>query len=478
MSTPKKPKAVPKLAAIAGKMPLPRRAYVIAALAILWLVIIGVGLVLFYHGRALPNVSTGGLQVGNMTSDEIRTAINQLPEPNVTFNNAGQKLKVPLSTIGVKIDVDSTLREVLRIGRRSDWLSNLWLWQTRQIPLVFANDPGKLKLFLQTHYPSIFIDPKDAQLMYNPGLNQFTIKPGSEGRGVDLRAFEASLPELALNPHDIELQVKPGPVKPLIGEDGLQLTRKSANKRIRLAVQFKLHDKVVYKADIDSIASWIHFIPNFVDGTSHVEFDQAKIKQYITSTVSPSIIAPPVARKVVIDRQSDAKNIISAGQDGHVIDNADTLANNILQALKRGEDIEQTVTIVPAHYKTVTMKGYGKWIEVDLTKQTTTLYVGDNPVASYLISSGRARTPTRPGEFAIYAKMPLKTMTGTILGEYYYVPDIPWVSFFDGGEAFHGTYWHHNFGHPMSHGCINMTIADAKVLYDFAPIGTKVIVHY
>jgi lipoprotein-anchoring transpeptidase ErfK/SrfK len=105
------------------------------------------------------------------------------------------------------------------------------------------------------------------------------------------------------------------------------------------------------------------------------------------------------------------------------------------------------------------------------------MYLDNTVVAQYLISSGKAATPTAIAEGRIYAKYPVQTMTGTINGEYYYVPNIKWVSYFYGGEAFHGTYWHDNFGHPMSHGCINMTEADAKVLYDFAPIGTKVIVH-
>ena len=52
------------------------------------------------------------------------------------------------------------------------------------------------------------------------------------------------------------------------------------------------------------------------------------------------------------------------------------------------------------------------------------------------------------------------------------------MSYFNGDEGFHGTYWHNNFGTPMSHGCINMTIPQAKELYDWAYRGTEVSVHY
>ena len=70
------------------------------------------------------------------------------------------------------------------------------------------------------------------------------------------------------------------------------------------------------------------------------------------------------------------------------------------------------------------------------------------------------------------------------IGTYYYLPGVPWVQFFGNaqipwsrGYSFHGTYWHNNFGHPMSHGCINMKTPDAKWLYDWAPMGTPVNIY-
>ena len=48
--------------------------------------------------------------------------------------------------------------------------------------------------------------------------------------------------------------------------------------------------------------------------------------------------------------------------------------------------------------------------------------------------------------------------------------------FFYRGYAIHGTYWHDSFGHPMSHGCVNLTEADAAWLYHWAPLGTPVVV--
>ncbi|MBI5619492.1 L,D-transpeptidase, partial [Candidatus Gottesmanbacteria bacterium] len=53
-------------------------------------------------------------------------------------------------------------------------------------------------------------------------------------------------------------------------------------------------------------------------------------------------------------------------------------------------------------------------------------------------------------------------------GPGYYLPDVPYVMYFYLGYAIHGTYWHNNFGHPMSHGCVNMRIEDAKTLFEWS----------
>ncbi len=117
-----------------------------------------------------------------------------------------------------------------------------------------------------------------------------------------------------------------------------------------------------------------------------------------------------------------------------------------------------------------------KRIEVDLTNQRVYAYEGTRRVYEFIVSTGKwGLTPT--GEFRIWTKVRSQTMSGGSqrLGTYYYLPGVPYVMFFSNDEiaksrgySLHGTYWHNNFGHPMSHGCINMKIEDAKTLYEWA----------
>lgn len=133
-----------------------------------------------------------------------------------------------------------------------------------------------------------------------------------------------------------------------------------------------------------------------------------------------------------------------------------------------------TATSVPLPPTTVPPASGEKWIDVNLTAQQVTAYEGNQAVLVTSVSTGLASTPTVTGRYNIYSKVALQAMSGPG----YYLPNVPWVMYFYRGYSFHGTYWHSNFGQPMSHGCVNMRTPDAKWLYDWAPIGTLVVVHY
>jgi LysM repeat protein len=111
-------------------------------------------------------------------------------------------------------------------------------------------------------------------------------------------------------------------------------------------------------------------------------------------------------------------------------------------------------------------------IVIDLSDQSLTAYQGDVVVLHTIVSTGKASTPTRVGEFATYLKYKSQHMSG----EGYDLPGVPWVMYYDDEYAIHGAYWHANFGIPTSHGCTNMTIPESKALYTWAPMGTRVIV--
>ena len=114
-----------------------------------------------------------------------------------------------------------------------------------------------------------------------------------------------------------------------------------------------------------------------------------------------------------------------------------------------------------------------KRIAVDLTHQRLMAFENDKLKFFFPVSTGKwGRTPT--GVFQIWSKFKYTKMSGgsRALHTYYYLPNVPFVMFFSNnqiapsmGFSLHGTYWHDNFGHPMSHGCVNMITEDAERLF-------------
>lgn len=165
-----------------------------------------------------------------------------------------------------------------------------------------------------------------------------------------------------------------------------------------------------------------------------------------------------------------------------------SLAYSFSQSIASASETDQTVL------GTTTPDGAEKWIEVSLDEQKIRAWEGNNKVMEFPISSGKwAPTPT--GTFNIWAKTRSQVMSGGSkeLGTYYYLPNVPNNMFFYKGYAIHGAYWHNNFGHPMSHGCVNSPLASAAQIFEWAgPIvppgqnavrataenpGTRVLVH-
>jgi len=116
----------------------------------------------------------------------------------------------------------------------------------------------------------------------------------------------------------------------------------------------------------------------------------------------------------------------------------------------------------------------GRQIVVDLSDSRTYAFEDGVLVRDVLVSTGLPATPTVQGEFTIWHRVRSQTMSGPG----YSLPNVEWVQYFYQGYALHGTYWHNNFGQPMSHGCVNMTNADAEWFYNFGAIGTSVRVQW
>jgi lipoprotein-anchoring transpeptidase ErfK/SrfK len=109
-----------------------------------------------------------------------------------------------------------------------------------------------------------------------------------------------------------------------------------------------------------------------------------------------------------------------------------------------------------------------KWIDINLSEQKLYAYEGNELVSWFWVSTGLPDTPTVTGTYSVYIKLLYDDMTGPLLPT-----GCPVCMYFYNGYGIHGTYWHSNFGYPMSHGCVNMETSEAGWLYNWAFVGSQ-----
>lgn len=123
-----------------------------------------------------------------------------------------------------------------------------------------------------------------------------------------------------------------------------------------------------------------------------------------------------------------------------------------------------------------------RWIDVDLAQQTLVAYIGKAPVFATVVSTGTGAQGTDRatpiGTHRIWLKIfttKMSNLDNEDVEKHYALEDVPWVQFFSKAVALHGAFWHRNFGHVHSHGCVNLAPIDARWLYAFTsphlPIG-------
>jgi len=141
---------------------------------------------------------------------------------------------------------------------------------------------------------------------------------------------------------------------------------------------------------------------------------------------------------------------------------------------------EDTLVVLPQTVSEILeLSSSAKTIKVDLSEQRLYSYDRGRLVKSFLISSGKKGFDTPIGKFSVFKKRPLVRMSwfyGENNPNNYDLANVPSVLFFKGPFTLHGAYWHHNWGHRMSHGCVNISLDNSKWLYDWTPVGTTVLI--
>lgn len=191
------------------------------------------------------------------------------------------------------------------------------------------------------------------------------------------------------------------------------------------------------------------------------EADELSLENYTGSTVKH--VVEPGQELGLISKQYNVpvESIISMNN----IDNPDLLWVGQELIIPAGGVYIPTAAEAPAP-----STSNGKAIVVSVNTQRIYAFENGQLVRSHLVSTGLPKTPTVLGDYSVYVKYVADDMSGPD----YFLPQVPYTMYFHQGYAIHGTYWHNQFGRPMSHGCVNLPVGESEWFFQWAEVGTPV----
>lgn len=419
-----------------------------------------------------PGVLVGGVDIGWRTPGAASVVVAEaLAETEVTLNTPSKAITLTGEQLGLTVDAKALTQ--LAHGEHPLW--NVGEWNPGNVPISVTVDPTVAAAALSAAEPGAFTAPVNASVKYDAKLADFEIVKASSGVGIDFDELGRAV-SVALSSGDdtVAFDADPVPVKAAVSTADAREQADQLNELIGTA-GFYVDGKKVLAIEPAVAASWISV--STVDDalTFDIDTDAALVDvRKVVVSLAKKVNRAAVDEVIVTNSVGDHLRTVQDGVDGWKVGSTVGIAAQFVKDLAAGDakyDLEGKTTPF------TTTLAY-RSIEVNKTTGQAILFENGRVVDTYAIAVGRPETPTFEGRFTIYAQLPLQDM-GCVPGYDYCTKDVPWISYFDGDNGFHGTYWHDNFGAGamMSHGCVNMTIDAAERVFRFAQIGTEVWVH-
>jgi lipoprotein-anchoring transpeptidase ErfK/SrfK len=467
-----------------------RHAFLLAAVA---LVALGAGAAAFFlaltsawhASTAQPGVQLGAVDVSGFDEARLAETVTALAAgARVAFSYEGLTVEATLADLGVTPDTDTTVQAALRA--EPGIVAGKTEWAKETVPIAFTVDEAQIQDWLAGHVTVGATRPVNAAARFDAATDRFVVSPARDGWVFDLAPLDAALAVLALHPDTIPdcplTLVKTGPA---IGDAAALAAADAANDRLDLTMRFTVGDDA-YTATPADIAGWIRLTPDPAAGRIGLDYDAAAVAATLAARLGDLVATSGTPARQVAGPDGTVLAVVDEGTPEVMLGDLADVAATVAQTLAQGTQVDLAVPVTTRDAGTITTTvaanppARGQWIDVDLTAQVTTLFEDGAVVASFVISSGKAETPTPAGDYSVYAKVALQDMSGyNADGTTYSIADVPWATWFWGNYGFHAAYWldESQIGTPQSHGCINMRVDEAKFLYDWADIGTTVTVH-
>ncbi|WP_460797248.1 L,D-transpeptidase family protein [Microbacterium sp. GXF0217] len=415
-----------------------------------------------------PGTSVAGVQVGGLTPGmAAETISNRLAETEITLTGMGGDVVVTGADLGASVDAEALAEQAF--AERPLW--NISQWGAETIPATISLDSAAAESALRAASPASYTDATDATVVFDSATGTYVTTPAEPGTGISVDALStAYVDAIGDGKSELDFTGDPTEALPEISTEAAQETATQLNTMLS-TIGFYVGEERTVPVAPEVAATWLT-VEN-VDGALTITADAAAIQPTVDA-LAAAVDRAPVNATNITDSNGNVLREVQAGQTGRALGDTSTAADDFAAQLADGNaNFALAVTETP--FETT---GLVRRAEVDLGAQRAYFYENDKLVNSWAISSGKAGHETETGNFKIRAHVRIQDMVGNNGdGTKYRTPDVPWVTYFNGDQAFHGAYWHNNFGNVMSHGCVNMPVSAAQWVFEWAPDGLEVNVH-
>ncbi|MBA8817520.1 lipoprotein-anchoring transpeptidase ErfK/SrfK [Microbacterium halimionae] len=440
--------------------------WISGAAAVVAVAIVASSLVLIAPGTAIAGVS-----VGFMTPGGAIGAVNsRLAETEIAIATPDGSATLTGADLGASIDASAAAEAAFEAHPM--W--NVTQWFADSSAPDVAIDPVTAEAALTAAFPDAFLAPINATISFDADSASYAVDPAVAGTGIDLDLIQSTLKQAFLDGSTrVEIDASVVPVDATFTTASAEESVTALNGMLDSA-GFYVGEERTVPLDRAVVASWLA-----VDTTDAVESSDvtvtadASAMADVIDALPKAVDRDAVNATVITNEAGDVLRTETEGVAGRALDSTDGIADSYAAQLASGNSVYE----LPVTETEFTTTSLARMLEVNLSEQR--LYVKENGavVDSWLISSG-LEFPTQTGRYNIGWKTPMQTMRGNNAdGTTYETPNIKSVMYFNGDQAFHGVYWHNNYGQRMSHGCVGMPEYRAAQIYSWAPQGVDVWIH-
>ena len=464
----------------------------VAAAALLLLGVAGAGGYAYaahYDGRAVPGTTVAGTDVSGKSREEVVAAIEERTKSTKVDISGDVTASATLADLGTTVDAQATADAVMA---RGDTLSEKLhaLVSKGEIPVVTTTDKTKVSSYATSLIPEDRAKARNATVVLGEDGTTFTTTNSSKGSSLDAEALTQAAQKAATSLDSSSISLTITSADPKVSDSDAQKVADKANNWVSQDITVTMGEDS-YTAESTDKASWIT-VTNSSDAAPTIAVDSSKVSQWV-KTQAEEASSDPVTGQRNVNANGQVVSTPTEAKDGKTVNNADAVATSITQSLGSNKAYSGSfeATTVKAEWKERTIANGAeklpyqaapgeKWVDLNLSNKTVTAYEGATVVHGPVsIVDGAAETPTVTGTYKVYLQYESQTMRGENAdGSPYVAEDVPWVSYFYSGYAFHGAGWRSSFGYSGSHGCVNMPVPEAQWIYNWVDTNTVVHSHY